>query len=360
MRKFAVLGSGNGGRAWCAQIAAKGYPVTMWEPLDDSPDFAEIAEKKEMHLEGDMNLGGPIEATKNIAEAMRDAGTILVVVPSFAHEPIFKKMIPLLEDGQHVLIVPGNFGAYRLKKMMEDYGCLKKITISCTETMPYACRIKSLLAVNVYKRKFTVHIATSPMSANEEVLGIFNDLLDGYVKFDRMDHVLMADMSNINFTLHPFPVLLNYGEIEKRPDTFRHYMDGITPLISEQMHKLDEERLAIGKGIGFKLMPVLEHLKSYYGQNSSKTIYEFVNSPETPYADLIGHSVRGRYLTEDVPGVIAPLAKLAKEAGIGSPISNLVVDLASQLHGTDYWSETTLESLGMGGKTIAGIVGMME
>ena len=226
--------------------------------------------------------------------------------------------------------------------------------------MPYACRIKTPLVVTVFKKKFRVNLASSPASANDEARDIFNDVFKGYVEFEKMDHVLMTDMSNINFTLHPFPVLLNYGEIEKHPATFRHYMDGITPLISEQMHKLDEERLAIGKGVGFKLTPVLEHLKNYYGQNDSRTIYEYVNSPETPYADLVGHNVRGRYLTEDVPGVIAPLAMIAREAGIKSPVANLVVDLASQLHDTDYWSKTTLESLGMGGKTIAGIIEMME
>lgn len=100
-------------------------------------------------------------------------------------------------------------------------------------------------------------------------------------------------MPNVNFTLHPLPVLLNYGEIEKNPKTFRHYMDGITPLISEQMHRMDEERVAAGKSVGFTLTPTLEMLKTYYtcyGMNATKTIYEYVNRPETPYADLVGRS----------------------------------------------------------------------
>lgn len=316
MLKFTVLGSGNGGRAFCAQIAAKGYPVTMWEPLDDALDFSKIAEKKEMSLEGDIHLGGPIEVTKDIAAAMKGAVVLLVVVPSFAHEPIFRKMIPLLEDGQNVLVVPDNFAAYRLKKMMSDAGCKKKITISCTETMPYACRIKSFNVVNIFKKKFIVHIATSPSSANNEILGIFNDIFDGYVRFEKFDHLLMIDMSNVNFTLHPLPVLLNYGDIEKHPKTFRHYMDGITPLISEQMHRMDEERVAAGKSVGFTLTPTLEMLKTYYGMNATKTIYEYVNSPETPYADLVGHHVYGRYLSEDVPGVVAPFVRIAEKVGL--------------------------------------------
>ena len=41
---FAVLGSGNGGRAFCGQIADKGYPVTMYEPLEETADFLKLKE----------------------------------------------------------------------------------------------------------------------------------------------------------------------------------------------------------------------------------------------------------------------------------------------------------------------------
>lgn len=46
MLRFAMLGSGNGARAWCAQISAAGYPIVMWEPLDNVPDFPTLHEKK--------------------------------------------------------------------------------------------------------------------------------------------------------------------------------------------------------------------------------------------------------------------------------------------------------------------------
>ncbi|HCL78646.1 MAG TPA: NAD/NADP octopine/nopaline dehydrogenase, partial [Synergistaceae bacterium] len=71
--------------------------------------------------------------------------------------------------------------------------------------------------------------------------------------------------------------------------------------------------------------------------------------------------VRGRYLTEDVPGVVAPVSRIAEKAGFRTPLSSLVVDLASQLHGTDYWTcGTTLESLGIGDKSIDEILDMMR
>ena len=84
------------------------------------------------------------------------------------------------------------------------------------------------------------------------------------------------------------------------------------------------------------------------GKNETRTLYEYVHSPETPYADLVGQNVRSRYITEDVPGVVMPVARLARKAGIPSPRSDTIVDFASQLHGADYWTQgTTLESIGI-------------
>jgi opine dehydrogenase len=357
---FAVLGSGNGGRAFCGQIARRGYPVVMYEPLEKTADFLKLKEQKEIFLAGDISAGGSLRAvTMDIQEAVGDADVIFVVVPSFAHPPIFQKMIPHLKDGQHVIIVPGNYGAFLLKKMMADAGVKAAISISETASLPYACRISAYNTVMIYKKKFQMKIATAPAENSQKVLNIMNDVFEGYIGFAAGANLLAMDLDNINYTLHPLPVLLNYGTIEKNPDTFRHYIDGVTPLISEQMLKMDEERLSIGKALGLELMSTMDQLKMYYGSNETRTYYEYVNSDESPYKDIVGHNVRGRYITEDVPCLLAPAAQLARLAGIDAPIVELCVKLSSQLHGVDYAAQgTTLAKLGLDGKSAAEIVAM--
>jgi len=293
----------------------------------------------------------------DIREAVADAEVIIIVVPSFAHSPIFEKMIPHLRDGQHVIIVPGNYGGFLLKKMMADAGVNPAISISGTASLPYACRISDYSTVMIYKKKFQLKIATSPAETSQTVLDIMNDVFSGYIKFIAGSNLLAIDLDNVNYTLHPLPVLLNYGEIEKNPDTFRHYIDGLTPLISEQMMKMDEERMAIGKALGLDLSSTMDQLMMYYGQNESSTYYEYVNSEESPYKDIVGHHVRSRYITEDVPCLHVPAIELAHLAGIDAPIAELCVRLSSQLHGVDYATEgTTLAKLGLGGKSAAEIV----
>ena len=51
--RFAVMGSGNGARAFCGQIAALGLPVRMFEPLEATADFLKLKEVPEILLEGD-------------------------------------------------------------------------------------------------------------------------------------------------------------------------------------------------------------------------------------------------------------------------------------------------------------------
>jgi opine dehydrogenase len=211
----------------------------------------------------------------------------------------------------------------------------------------------------IHKKKSRLKIASSPRRNNPEVINLMNDIFSRYVDYFPAENLLEVDLENPNQTLHPLPVLLNYGDIEKNPETFRHYMDGITPLISEKMMQMDEERLAIGNAFALKLMPVMEHLKMYYGQNDAKTCYEYVNSPESPYNDIVGHNVRSRYLTEDVPGLNVPALQLAEKVEVETPVIELTVRLASWLHGVDYVSKgTTLEKLGIDDKTPKEIVAL--
>jgi len=363
MRKnlnFAVLGSGNGGRAFCGQIAQKGYPVVMYDPLEETPHFLKLRQQKEIFLRGDITMAGKLRGvTMDIKDAVDDADVIFIVVPSYGHPPIFRKMIPHLKDGQHLIIVPGNYGGFLLKKMLADCGVNPDISVSGAASLPYACRISDFNTVMIYKKKFKMKIATSPGEKSQAVLDIMNDVFSDTVEFFAASNLLEIDLDNINYTLHPLPLLLNYGAIEKNPETFRHYMDGLTPLISEQMMKMDEERLSLGNALGLSLLSTMDQLKMYYGQNDSQTYYEYVNSAESPYKDIVGHDVRSRYVAEDIPCLHVPAIELGGLVDIKMPISELCIKLSSLLHAVDYASEgTTLAKLGLAGKTVDEILAL--
>ncbi|CAH2214708.1 NAD/NADP-dependent octopine/nopaline dehydrogenase family protein [Tepidibacter aestuarii] len=344
--KFAILGCGNGGKALAAQIASKGHSVNIFEALEPTKDFLKLQREKEIYVKGDITCNGNLNCvTADIEEAVSDRDIVLVVAPAFAHEPLFKLLIPHLKDEQKVIIIPGNYGTFLLKKMMSEYGISKNISISEVASLPYACRATEYNTVTVYKQKLKLKLATCPVEKNEEILNIMNEIADIYIYGE---NVLEVSLDNFNAILHPLPVLLNVAGIEKNPKNFRHYMDGISPLVSKKMEEMDKERMSIGEKYNLKLLSTLDQEKMYYGFNETQSIYEYVNSEESPYKDIYGQSVFGRYITEDLPYLVVPTKQLGEKVGVKTPVIDVCIALASKLHDKNY-IETgyNLEKLGI-------------
>jgi hypothetical protein len=74
--------------------------------------------------------------------------------------------------------------------------------------------------------------------------------------------------------------------------------------------------------------PVIEHLKVFNGQNGAQTIEEYIHTPQCPYDDIRGYGLQRRYITLDVPHLIVPTMKLARERGISTPIFDACYHLA--------------------------------
>ena len=56
----------------------------------------------------------------DLAEVVAGAQIILVAVPSVGHQTFFERLVPLLEDGQIIHIIPDNFGSLRLRKVLRE------------------------------------------------------------------------------------------------------------------------------------------------------------------------------------------------------------------------------------------------
>ncbi|QEK13575.1 NAD/NADP octopine/nopaline dehydrogenase [Crassaminicella thermophila] len=344
--KYAILGCGNGAKALAAQIASKGHSVNIFEALEPTEVFLKLQEEKVLYVKGDICCEGKLNCvTTNIEEAVSDRDVIIVVVPAFAHEAMFKLLIPYLNDGQKIVIMPGNYGTFMLKKMMAEYGVSKDISITEVASLAYACRATEYNTVTVYKQKRKLKLATCPVEKNAEILEIMNEIADIYIP---ADNVLEVSLDNFNAILHPLPVLLNVAGIEKNSERFRHYIDGVSPLVSKKMHEMDEERMEIGKKYNLNLMTTLDQEKMYYGENDCETLYEYFNSDESPYKDIYGQSVFGRYITEDLPYLLVPAKQLGEKAGVKTELLSMCINIASKLHDKDYIKEGyNLERLGI-------------
>ena len=147
---IAVLGGGAVGKTMAADCALAGKEVRIW----DQPRFAKTnflnIEKTGITLSGNQfsffgftrkGTANDDLATDDMAKAVKGAGIIIVATVAIAHEGIFRELIPLLEDGQVIHILPDNCGTLVFRKLMRELKCTKKVIVCSWYTAPYGIRV---------------------------------------------------------------------------------------------------------------------------------------------------------------------------------------------------------------------------
>lgn len=111
-KPIAVLSDGAAGREIADACAAEGAAVRLWEFSAD-----EIAG-------GARTENGAFEdVPRELIGAVRGAILVIVAAAAPSHEPLFRGLIPLLEDGQILHIFPDHYGSLLLRRMMQEMKC---------------------------------------------------------------------------------------------------------------------------------------------------------------------------------------------------------------------------------------------
>jgi opine dehydrogenase len=360
-QKVTVLGAGNGGHALSFFLSQNGYRVMLFEHPNFGKNLEGIKQRggiEAVHKivrdgrEFNTKISGfaKIEAiTTEIGEAAAFSDLLLMIVPSFAQEIFFKLAMPYLRDGQIMVILPGNFASLVFKKMMKEAGLDKKVTFAETNTIPPACRIAGPGQVFIVALKEAVEIAAFPSTR----IGVVTDKLKGIlpVKLLSLRNVLEAGFSNANMIVHPATAVLNMGVAESRQGGFFFYKEGMSESVSKVQQKIDEERLAIAKGLGLHLCPFVETIKTFYDLDV-KTIREFALT--SPIHSSFGYdgpkSPRDRYVSEDCPYLLVPVHEFGKLLGIRALAIESVIRIASIYNDADYFEDgRNIEKLGLSG-----------
>jgi opine dehydrogenase len=353
--KVSIIGAGNGGLAATADLTLRGFSVVLYE----HPDFA--ANLEAIKAAGSIGLstlpstglsGGfaqPTLLTTDAGEALQEAEVVLLIAPAFAHESLATQISPYLREGQRVVLMPGGFGGALLfhKKLRETRGN-HEILVGETATLPYACRKLDATSVWIRGRKATFQVGAYPGRSIDTVLEVFRLL---YPHAQAAVNVMETALNNLNPFLHPAIMLLNAASVDRRERTL-FYHEALTASARKLIEALDEERLALGKAMSISLKPAYRELLDHYqhqgacGENvqevaKNNPIYQWSETPTTLYS---------RYLTEDIPMNLVPMAQLARQ--LGSPCVNMeaMITVCSSVLGEDlHRGARTLEQMGMEG-----------
>lgn len=357
--RFAVLGAGNGGQAMAGHLAAQGRDVILFNRSRERLEALERA--------GRLRLTGALEA---VVEAVpwgtlprhgRPAGTVfltdrveraaqaevlMVTVPATAHGELGRLLAPHVREDQLVVLNPGRtLGALEMESALLAGGCRFLPLIAEAQSLLYAARLEDPGRVQVFSVKKHVPLAALPAWRTPAALA---RLQRAFPQFVAAESVLHTGLDNVGAVFHPAPVLLNLARVEAG-EVFDHYHQGITPAVARVLEALDAERLEVARALGVDLPPVREWLARVYGAQG-EDLYRALQGNGAYRGIKAPTGTDTRYLWEDVPTGLVPLASLGEMAWVPTPTIRSLIHLASLAHGVDYFRRgRTLESLGLGG-----------
>ncbi len=330
---FAVIGGGHGGQGIAAYLAYLGHNVNLYNRTIEK--VAKIAKQGFIEMEGCISGRGYLNSvTDSIESAIYGADVIMVAVPACAHKSIAELIAPHVEPGQYIVLNPGRTGgALEFKNIIRNINPGKGICMVEAQTLLFACRVAEEGKVSMLSKKNEVKVAALPAIRTKEFIGVINHIIPEFVE---TNSVLDTSFNNIGAILHPIPTILNCGRIESTGGNFLYYIEGITPTVAKIIEEVDYERMRVADALGAEIVSLREWL-GYTYDAYGETLCEALSNVKGYWGIKSPSSLDTRYIFEDVPQSLVPIADMGQYLEIETPTINSIIHLASVIHGKDYY-----------------------
>jgi len=345
---FCVLGAGHGGLAMAGHLALLGFSVNLYNRTEER--IWAVQQRGGVELQGEIEGFGRLNiVTHFIEEAIRDADVLMVVVPASGHRFMAEACAPHLKDGQIVVLNPGRtLGAVEFKQVLKEKECRAEVIVAEAQTLIYASRVTNPGQAKIFRIKNSVPLASIPAYRIPDVLKVVRT---AFPQFAPGTNVFRTSFDNIGAVFHPTITLLNAGWIEDKHE-FEFYVQGASPSVCQVLERLDAERVAVAAALGINSITAREWLYRAYdatGRNLHGAMMANVG-----YRQLLApNNLNVRYLNEDVPMSLVPMASLGEMLGVPTPTIRSVIHLASIVADVDFWAEgRTVEKLGLSGMSV--------
>ncbi len=344
--KIAVMGGGNSAQTMAADLALAGHKVNLCDLPEFSENIQPLMETKQIEKYGSLNTQGRTglakleKVTTDVKEAIKQVDLILIAVPAYKHMAFYEALAKELEDGQTIVTIPGNWGALRLYNLLTKMGIKKDVKIAETNVCMCICRAAEAFLgpgkVRVILERDIIQIAAMPA---KDTGTVFETLKPLFANLTPAANILETSLNNGNLVIHGPLMLMNAGWLEHTNGRFMIYRDGLTPSVGSVADAIGDERDRINRTLGFIPLPRESH-------------YQRIKAAEWPKdpCEVGPQSLNHRYITEDIPFGLVPLAYLGDLLDVPTPVSDAIIELSSTANHSNYWKEgLTLEKLGLDG-----------
>jgi opine dehydrogenase len=252
--------------------------------------------------------------------------------------------MPYLENGQTIVLWPGNYSGLLFPYILRKNGIDKDITFAEGHTLPWAARLAGPAHIQTFADLTKLLVGTLPARNTSRVVSFLQDIYPVVSG----ENILAASLNNLNPIIHPAGSVLNAGWVDTLQKDYYFYKYGTTISIGRVIKAIYEEVTKIAAMVGVKM---LEYPEKAFRSKSTPMAY-FTKAPiniEEVVARVSGpSSMKHRYVSEDVPYGMVPVSQLAQKFEIAVPIIDSVIDLASVINQTDYRKEgRSIEELGI-------------
>ncbi len=347
-----VIGAGHGGKAMAAEMASRGFRVTLYNRTASHIEIVGLRGGVQLTTEdGKTDFAALRAVTADIEEAVRDAHLVMVVIPASGHRDVALQAAPYLHDGQVIVLNPGRTGgALEFQHALTEANCPAAPIICESETFLFASRSTGPAEARIFRTKFSVPMAAFPANHTETALNLLHKV---YPQFIPAKNVLHTSMNNMGAIFHPALTLLNAGWIEATQGDFEFYMDGVTPATARVLDALDRERVTVAMSIDVPAQTARQWLKRAYAAEGD-SLHDAMHANPGYKGISAPNRLNHRYIFEDVPCSLIPMALIGRQYGVATPTIDAIVTIANIAHGTDYWPKgRSPQRLGIQGMTVS-------
>jgi opine dehydrogenase len=346
----AIIGAGIGGVYLAAELGMLGCQLRVHD-LDDSR-LAAIRARGGIDVDG-LNGGfAAIErATTALAAAIDGAEIIIIVTGGNAQETVATSLVPLLRDGQIILLIQGNTGgALVVRRALDRAGCRARIDVAEMDNYPYSCWRRGPTRIEPIVRKHWLQIAAFP---GGRIGAVFPRLSPLFPHAVAAPNAVFTGFTNANAMLHVANCVANAGKID-RGEAYKFYAEGVTPSVARLYQAINTERVAIAAAYGASVPTLEDWFERVYGVRGgdlSETCRLLTTNSDGPYqATGTPNSWTHKYIAEDVPVGLMPMRALGQAANVAAPAIDAVIRLAVILAGSDFAATArTLDRMGLAG-----------
>ncbi|MBL8692138.1 MAG: NAD/NADP octopine/nopaline dehydrogenase family protein [Rhodospirillaceae bacterium] len=340
--RVAILGAGGVGLATAALLCRNGHDPCLWSPSGASTRA--LADGAPLIARGALSGSFRPRIATSCAEAVADAGTVIIAVPAYGHRMVMDAAAPYLRAEQTVIVSSHySLSALYLARLLAERGTAS--SIAAWGTTVVMGRPSAPAEVTVLTIRARIDVATVPTARAGEGHAASRALFgDRFV--ERAD-LLAIQLSNVNPQAHLANALCNLTRMEKGEawDTY----GGITEAVSRLIEALDLERLAIARAFGVEVRTMREHMALSFDLPTGTSLSEATRTVEARGGSPGPTSLEARWIREDLPFGIVPLIALAEIAGVVAPLHRSGLALFSAVLGRDLAAENDLlQGLGLG------------